>query len=174
MRVVPTTGISRVLKTCKLTPRFIGPYQILKRIGHVAYQIALPPLLSNLHNAFHVSQLRKYIRDQSHVLKPDSIQLKENLTFKTLPVRIVDSSTKKLRGKEILLVKIVWSQVDDKDATWKVESNMMDAYPICLIKLEMKKMERYNDSNIIGNWIGAAMTVTRQEALRDYLGGMIQ
>ncbi|KAE9588651.1 putative nucleotidyltransferase, Ribonuclease H [Lupinus albus] len=73
MRVVPTTGIGMILKTRKLTPRFIGPYPILKRIGPVAYQIALPPLLSNLHNVFHVSQLRKYIGDPSHVIEPDWI-----------------------------------------------------------------------------------------------------
>ncbi|XP_073219904.1 uncharacterized protein [Cicer arietinum] len=59
MRVTPTTGVGRALKMRKLTPRFIGPYQILKRVGNVAYQIALPPSLSNHHSVFHVSQLRK-------------------------------------------------------------------------------------------------------------------
>jgi hypothetical protein len=59
LRVTPMTGVGRALKSKKLTPRFIGPYQILKRIGDVAYQIALPPRLSNLHDVFHVSQLRK-------------------------------------------------------------------------------------------------------------------
>ncbi|KAE9604434.1 hypothetical protein Lalb_Chr11g0071811 [Lupinus albus] len=90
MIVVPTTGIRRVLKFRKLTPRFIGPYQILKRIGPVAYRVALPPLLSNLHNVFHVSQLRKYVGDPSHVVESDQIELKDNLTFATLPVRIMD------------------------------------------------------------------------------------
>ena len=74
MRLVPTTGIGRVLKTRKLTPRFIGPYLVLKRVGPVAYQIALPPMFSNLHNVFHVSQLRKYVSDPSHILESDSIQ----------------------------------------------------------------------------------------------------
>ncbi|XP_019434813.1 PREDICTED: uncharacterized protein LOC109341363 [Lupinus angustifolius] len=149
MRVVPTTGIGRVLKSRKLTPRVIAPYQILKRIGLVAYQIALPPLLSNLHNVFHVSQLRKYIRDPSHILEPDSIQLKENLTFKTLPMRIVDSSTKKLRGKEIPLVKVVWSQTNDRDATWEVESKMMDTYPHLL--------NQGQDSKVLGDGKGTSL-----------------
>jgi len=76
LKVTPTTGIGRVMKSKKLTPRFIGPYQILRKIGPVAYQICLPTFLSNLHNVFHVSQLRKYISDPTHVIRPDTVQLK--------------------------------------------------------------------------------------------------
>jgi len=65
LRVIPWTRVGRALKSRKLTTRFIGPIQILKRVGLVAYQIALPPSLSNLHNVFHVSQLHKYIHDPS-------------------------------------------------------------------------------------------------------------
>ncbi|CAL0316810.1 unnamed protein product [Lupinus luteus] len=129
MRVVPTTGIGRLLKARKLTPKFIRPYQILRKVGPVAYQIALPPLLSNLHNVFHVSQLRKYISDPSHIIEPDSIQLKDNLTFETLPIRIGDRSVKILRGKEIALVKVIWSQANGEDATWEVEDAMKESYP---------------------------------------------
>jgi len=69
LRVTPTAGIGRALKSRKLTPRFIGPYQITRRIKPAAYEIALPPHLENLHNVFHVSQLRKYVTDPSHVLE---------------------------------------------------------------------------------------------------------
>ena len=86
LRVTPMTGVGRALKSRKLTPKFIGPYQILRRIGPVAYQIALPPNLSNLHNVFHVSQLRKYIPDPSHVIESDVVQLRDNLTYETNPV----------------------------------------------------------------------------------------
>jgi len=75
LRVTPTAGIGRAIKSRKLTPRFVGPYQILRRIGAAAYEIALPPHLANLHNVFHVSQLRKYIADPSHVLESDDIQI---------------------------------------------------------------------------------------------------
>lgn len=73
LRVTPTTGVGRALKAKKLTPRFIGPYQITSRVGKVAYRVALPPNLSNLHDVFHVSQLRKYIPDPSHVVQMDDI-----------------------------------------------------------------------------------------------------
>ncbi|KAI5389796.1 hypothetical protein KIW84_075195 [Lathyrus oleraceus] len=75
LRVTPITGVGRALKSKKLTPRFIGPYQILERIGEVAYRIALPPSLANLHEVFHVSQLRRYIPDSSHVVQVDDVQV---------------------------------------------------------------------------------------------------
>ena len=106
LRVTPTTGIGRALKSRKLNPRFIGPYQITRRIGPVAYEIALPPHLGNLHNVFHVSQLRKYVADPTHVLEQDDVQVRENLTLGVGPVRILDSQVKQLRGKEIWTVKV--------------------------------------------------------------------
>jgi len=94
LRVTPTIGVGRVLKSKKLTPRFIGPYEITRRIGHVAYEIALPPHFANLHNVFHISQLRKYIADPSHLLEADDIQVREDLTMEARPMQIVDSQIK--------------------------------------------------------------------------------
>ncbi|XP_072076685.1 uncharacterized protein [Arachis hypogaea] len=108
LRVIPTTSIGRAIKTKKLNPRYIGPFEILKRFGTVAYQVALPLHLSNLHDVLHVSQLRKYTSDAAHVLEPESVELKENLTFQVMPVRIDDASVKKLRGKKVSLVKVAW------------------------------------------------------------------
>ena len=73
LKITPMIGIGRAIKVKKLSPRFISPFQILKRIGSVAYQIALPPHLSNLHNVFHVSQLRKYQSNTTHFLELKSI-----------------------------------------------------------------------------------------------------
>ena len=87
LRVTPITGVGRALKSKKLTPRFIGPYQILERIGEVAYRIALPPSLANLHDVFHVSQLRRYVHDPSHVVQVDDVQVRDNLTVETSPMR---------------------------------------------------------------------------------------
>ena len=129
LKVTPTTGVSRAIKTRKLNPRYIGPFQILKRVGAVAYQVALPPQLSNLHDVFHVSQLRKYTPDASHVLEPEAVQLKDDLTFSVAPVRIDDASVKRLRGKEVPLVKVAWSRGGMEEHTWELESEMRKDYP---------------------------------------------
>jgi len=105
--VTPTMGVGAVLKSRKLTLRFIGPYQITQRIGPTAYEIALPPHLANLHNVFHVSQLRKYVVSLDHVLEADHVQVREDLTIPVGPVRILDSQVKHLRGKEIKTVKVL-------------------------------------------------------------------
>ncbi|XP_072062115.1 uncharacterized protein [Arachis hypogaea] len=121
--------IGRAIKTKKLNPRFIGPFEILRRFGPVAYQVALPPHLSNLHDVFHVSQLRKYTSDAAYVLEPESVELKENLTFQVTPVRIDDTSVKKLRGKEVQLVKVAWERGGVEEHTWELESEMRKDYP---------------------------------------------
>ena len=74
----------------------------------MAYRVGLPPHLSNLHDVFHVSQLRKYVSDLSHVIPRDDVLVRDNLTVETLPVRIEGREVKNLRGKEIPLVKFVW------------------------------------------------------------------
>ncbi|GAU22478.1 hypothetical protein TSUD_295970 [Trifolium subterraneum] len=129
LRVTSTTGVGRALKSKKLTSKFIGPYQILERIGKVAYRIALPVTLSNLHDVFHVSQLRKYVSDPSHVIESDDIQVKDNLTIETIPLRIEGREVKKLRNKEIASVKVIWGGPAGENATWELESKMKSLYP---------------------------------------------
>ncbi|KAI5410833.1 hypothetical protein KIW84_056103 [Lathyrus oleraceus] len=129
LRVTPITGVGRALKSKKLTPRFIGPYQILERIGEVAYRVALPPSLANLHEVFHVSQLRRYIHDPSHVVQVDDVQVRDNLTVETSPMRIEDRELKQLRGKEIALVKVAWGGPAGGNVTWELESKMKESYP---------------------------------------------
>ncbi|MCI42344.1 putative retrotransposon gag protein, partial [Trifolium medium] len=108
LRVTSTTGVGRALKSRKLTSRFIGPFEILKRVGRIAYMIALPPSLANLHDVFHVSQLRKYVSDLTHVIESDDVQVRDDLTIETVPLRIEGRETKRLRNKEIASVKVVW------------------------------------------------------------------
>ncbi|CAJ2633285.1 unnamed protein product [Trifolium pratense] len=127
--VTSTTGIGRALKSRKLTSKFIGPYQILKRVGKVAYRIALPPSLANLHDVFHVSQLRKYVRDPSHVIESDDVQVRDDLTVETVPLRIEGREVKRLRNKDIASVKVVWGGPAGENATWELESKMRSSYP---------------------------------------------
>ncbi|XP_050915337.1 uncharacterized protein LOC127130357 [Lathyrus oleraceus] len=107
LRVTFVIDVGRAVKSKNLTPRFIGRYQITKRVGVVSYHVALPPSLSNLDDVFHVSQLRKYIHDPSYVIQMDDMQVRDNLTVEISHVRVEDREVKQLRGKEIVLVKVV-------------------------------------------------------------------
>ena len=91
----------------KTEEEVIGAFQILQRVGPVAYRTALPPFLSRLHDVFHVSQLRNYVHDPSYVIELDKVQVRDNLTFDVSPIRIADRRIKVLRGKEIPLVKVI-------------------------------------------------------------------
>ena len=101
------TDVGVALKSNKLTPRFIGPYQITQRIGVADYRVDLPPSLSNLHDVFLVSQHWKYIHDPPHVIQMNDVQLWDNLTIEASILRIKDREAKYLRGQEITLVKVV-------------------------------------------------------------------
>ncbi|KAL5544363.1 hypothetical protein UlMin_008147 [Ulmus minor] len=110
-------GVMRFGKKGKLSPRYIGPFEILERIGKVAYRLVLPPELSSVHNIFHVSMLRKYVSDPSHMLENESIQVHEDLTYKEQPVQILDLKDKTLRNKVIPLVKVLWRNHKVEEAT---------------------------------------------------------
>ncbi|XP_057733844.1 uncharacterized protein LOC130949023 [Arachis stenosperma] len=99
-------AVMRFGKRGKFSPRYIGPFEILDRICAVTYRLALPSELSMIHPVFHVSMLHKYLSDPSHVLAPQAIELKEDLSFEEEPVAIVDRQVKKLRCKEIPSVKV--------------------------------------------------------------------
>ncbi|XP_052732508.1 uncharacterized protein LOC108341297 [Vigna angularis] len=128
LRLNPITGVGRVLRPKKLSPKFVGPYQILKKIGSVAYELALPPQLSNLHPVFHVSQLRKYVADPSHVLELEDVQLRPDRTLEMQSVCIEDSRTRLYKGKDVRLVKVVWD-AKTGDSTWEVAEAMKELYP---------------------------------------------
>ncbi|XP_028781487.1 uncharacterized protein LOC114737698 [Neltuma alba] len=118
------TGTGRSIRAKKLTPRFMGPYEILEKVGLVAYRVALPPLLANVHNVFHVSKLKKYHPDPSHIIELEEIELRENMTYKAKPERIIDVRDKQLRNKTIRLVKVIWRGMPPGDATWETEEKM--------------------------------------------------
>ena len=121
MRISPWKGMLRFGKKGKLSPRYMGPYEIVQRIGEVAYRLRLPPELAKIHDVFHVSMLRKYIADPSHVLRDQPVELKENLTYDERPVQIVDRKDQVLQKKVIPLVKVLWMN-HDREA-WEREGS---------------------------------------------------
>ena len=98
-------------------------------MGPVAYKLKLPPELSRIHDTFHVSMLRKYLSDPSHVLREQPMQLKENLTYEETPVEIVDLKEQVLRSKVIPLVKVLWKNHEMEADTWEPEVQMRRHYP---------------------------------------------
>ena len=129
LKVSPWKGVLRFGRHGKLRPRYIGPYEIIARVGLVAYRLDLPPELSKVHNVFHVSMLRKYILDPSHVLRDQPIELKDNLTYKEQPMQIVDRREQILWNKVIPLVKFLWGNHGIKEATWELKAQMRNQYP---------------------------------------------
>ena len=119
-------------------PRYIGPFEILKRVGTLAYELALPPSLSGIHGTFHVSMLRKYIADPSHVLKYEAWQLQPNLLYEEKPVQILDRRLKELRNKSIPLVKVLWRNQLVEEATQEKEDEMKIKYPELFGKLNFE------------------------------------
>ena len=95
----------------------------------MAYRLILPHELSQIHPVFHVSMLRKYISDPSHVLQPQMVELNEDLSYEEYPVAIVDRQVRQLRTKDIPMVKVLWSNHSVEDYTWETEAKMRKTYP---------------------------------------------
>ncbi|KAL0536812.1 hypothetical protein IC582_025774 [Cucumis melo] len=129
LKVAPMKGVLRFERRGKLSPRFVGPFEILERIGPVAYRLALPPSLSTVHDVFHVSRLRKYVPDPSHVVDYEPLEIDENLSYVEQPVEVLAREVKTLRNKEIPLVKVLWRNHLVEEATWEREDDMRSRYP---------------------------------------------
>ena len=128
LKLSPWKGVVRFGKRGKLSPRYIGPYEIIKRVGPVAYRLALPSDLARLHDVFHISMLRKYISDPSHVLEEQPVELEADFTYVEQLVQILDWKTQVLRSREIPLVKVLWRSHTVEEATWEPEDQMREQY----------------------------------------------
>ena len=116
-------------KKGKLSLKYVGPYEILEKIRLVAYRIALPVALANIHNVIHVSQLWKHELDPMQVLRNEIIEIRSDLTYPEEAVQILDQRDQVLRNKVILLVKVLWRNHDEEKATWEREEEMEISYP---------------------------------------------
>ena len=115
-------------KRGKLSPRFIGPFEILERVGTVAYWLALPPSMSDVNEVFHVSMLRRYTLDLAHVVDWGEIEVDTNGTFEEGPVCIMDSWDQVLRHKTVRLVRVLWRHLGVEKSTWEREDTMRATY----------------------------------------------
>ena len=122
----------RSSKRGKLLPRYIGPFEVLERVGEVAYRLALPPSLLGVHAVFHVSMLRKYTPDPTQVVDWGELVINADRTFEEWPIRIMDSQDQVLRRKTVKLMKVLWQHRGVEEATWECEDTISTNYPFCL------------------------------------------
>ncbi|XP_070036506.1 uncharacterized protein [Nicotiana tomentosiformis] len=119
----------RFEKKGKLSPKFIGPFEILQNVGDVSYRLALPPSLAEVHSIFHFSMLRKYHEDRSHVIDFGTVQLDETLAYEEELLAILDWLVPKLRSKSFSFVKVQLRGQPIEEDTWEFESDIQSSYP---------------------------------------------
>jgi hypothetical protein len=113
----------------KLSPRYIGPFQILEKCGNVTYKLELPPSLAGVHDIFHVSQLKKCLKAPVDVVLPEVAPLNMDLTYPKRPIKILDKRTRVTRRKMIKFYKIQWSNHMEEEATWESEDFLHSHHP---------------------------------------------
>jgi hypothetical protein len=129
LKMSPTKGIVHFGIKGKLSSRYIGPYLITTRVGYLAYRLQLPESMAGVHPVFHVSMLRKYIRDPELKIEVDPIIIQQELTTDAQPVRVLEFSERVIRNHTIKYVRILWSNQTEREATWELESTMRNKYP---------------------------------------------
>ena len=129
LKVMPKRGVVRFGKREKLSPRFIGSFEILEMISVIAYRLALPPSMSGVHEVFQVSMLWKYTPDLPHVVDWGQIEVDTDGTFEEGLVCILDSRDQVLRRKTVRLVRVLWRHYGVEESTWEHEDTMRVTYP---------------------------------------------
>jgi hypothetical protein len=129
LKVSPIRGMRRFKVKGKLSPRFIGPFKILKRVGEMTYQLELPDHLSDVHDVFHVSQLKKCLRVLEEQLPMEELSLQGDLTYMEHPIKILDTLTRVTRNKVIKMCKVQCSHHGEDEATWEREEELRIEFP---------------------------------------------
>ncbi|KAI3748431.1 hypothetical protein L6452_11493 [Arctium lappa] len=128
LKVSPWKGLIRFGKRGKLSPRFLGPFTILERIGLQAYKLDLPPEMDGIHPTFHVCYLRKCLAEEESVIPLSEIRVEDNRCVEE-PEAILERETKRLRHKEVVMVKVQWRHHRGTNVTWESEEDMKRRYP---------------------------------------------
>jgi hypothetical protein len=129
LKVSPMREVKRFQVKGKLASRFVGPYPIIGRVGPAAYCLELPESMSDIHNVFHVSQLRKCLKVPEKHIEEETIQIQKDLQYREKLVKILDSAIRKTRNSEVKLCKVQWSREGEEEATWESEDSLRREYP---------------------------------------------
>ena len=119
----------RLGKKGKLSPRYVVPYWILKRIVKLTYELVLPANLAAVHPVFHISLLKKCVGDPTSVVPFETMAVKHGLSYEDVPVEILDRQVRRFRNKEVASVKVLWRSQSVEGATWEAKAAMKSKYP---------------------------------------------
>ena len=129
LKISPWKSVIRFHNRGKLNPPYIGPFTILERIGSVAYRLELPSELEKIHNVFHISMLKKYKPNSSHILEEPLVELSENLSFEVQSIKILDRQDKAFCSKVIPVVKVLWRSDCVEEMTSEPKAAMLRQHP---------------------------------------------
>ncbi|KAF5442080.1 hypothetical protein F2P56_037044 [Juglans regia] len=129
LKVWPMKGVVHFGERGKLSPRYVGPYEMIEWTRRVAYRLDLLAEMQGIHGLFHVSSLKKRFKERRLVImEPSSIKFQSNLSYEEWPVQIVDRKEQELRIRKIPLVKVPWNNMNFQEATWKREDSLKTKY----------------------------------------------
>jgi hypothetical protein len=126
-------GTRRLTVKGKLASRYVGPFKIIDHKGEVAYRLKLSPQLLDIHDVFHVSQLKKCLQVPEEQLPMEELDLGGDLTYTERPVKIVDTAERVTHSKVIKMCKVQWSHHTEDEATWEHEEELRAGYPVLFL-----------------------------------------
>ncbi|GJY54286.1 putative reverse transcriptase domain-containing protein [Tanacetum coccineum] len=145
LKVSPWKGVIRFGKRGKLSPRFVGPFKVIERIGPVAYKLELPDKLRGIHNTFHVSNLKRCFVNDDVVIPLEEVQLDSKLHFIEEPAEIVDREVKRLKQSRIPIVKVRWNSRRGPEFTWEREDFFRSKYPHLFARRRVTRQDKRRD-----------------------------
>ncbi|GKD72000.1 hypothetical protein Tco_1326090 [Tanacetum coccineum] len=119
LKVSPRKGVIRFKKRRKLNPQYIGPFKILKRVSPVVYKLELPEELNNVHSTFYVSNLKKWLSNESLIIPMKELRINDKLNFVEEPIEIMDQEVKQLKQSHIPIVKVRRNSKRGPEFTWE-------------------------------------------------------
>ena len=128
LNVSPIRGLRRFKVKGKLSLRYIRPFQILERRGEVAYQLEQPAHLSDVHNVFYISPLKKCLRVHEEQLPLEGLNVQDDLTYIEYPTKIIETAARITRNKVIKMCKVQWSHLSEDEATWERDDELKDEF----------------------------------------------
>ncbi|GKE61392.1 putative reverse transcriptase domain-containing protein [Tanacetum coccineum] len=138
LKVSPWKGVMRFRKKGKLAPRYVRPFEILERIGPLAYRLRLPKELSEVHDTFHVSNLKKCLADANLHVPLDEIEVDKTLHFIEKPIEIMHCEVKNLKRSNISIVKVRWNSKRGPEFAWEHEDHMKARYPHLFVSIAIE------------------------------------